>query len=116
MVYLSHFTHFQDVHDKHIAMCRGLKHSPQADRMPNPKKGEDIYKFKNWKCRMQVSYYFIADFEAMPIIHISQAMDAIKNTKKVQEHIPCSYSYIKVQYNGISEPQKIYAEKNAEKY
>ena len=50
-----------------MAMCREIKYSPQADKMPNSKKGEDIYKFKNWKRYMQVPYYFIADFEAMPI-------------------------------------------------
>jgi hypothetical protein len=38
-----HFTHQQEIHDKHIAMCRGLKKTPQADRMPTEKKGNDIY-------------------------------------------------------------------------
>ena len=76
-----------------MAMCRGIKHSPQADRMPNPKKGEDIFKFKNWKRRMQVPYYFIADFEAMPITLSSQALEALKKTKKIQEHIP-AHSHI----------------------
>src|SRR3989440_6157433 len=35
---ISHFTHLKSEHDKHMAMCRGIKHSPQADRMPNPKR------------------------------------------------------------------------------
>ncbi|GET52572.1 hypothetical protein RIR_jg8933.t2 [Rhizophagus irregularis DAOM 181602=DAOM 197198] len=51
---ISHFTHQQEIHDKHVAICRGLKKTPQADRMPSVKKGNDIYEFKNWKRRMQV--------------------------------------------------------------
>ena len=35
---ISHFTHQQDVHDKHVAMCQGIKASPQRDVMPNEKK------------------------------------------------------------------------------
>ncbi|GET51959.1 hypothetical protein RIR_jg3733.t4 [Rhizophagus irregularis DAOM 181602=DAOM 197198] len=62
---ISHFTHQQEIHDKHVAICRGLKKTPQADRMPSVKKGNDIYEFKNWKRRMQVPYYFVADFEAL---------------------------------------------------
>jgi len=82
--------------------------------MPNPKKGEDIFKFKNWKRRMQVPYYFIADFEAMPITLPSQALEALKKTKKIQEHIPCSFSYTKIRYDGVSEASKMYVGKNAE--
>jgi hypothetical protein len=44
---ISHFIHQQEIHDKHIAMCKGLKKTPQADRMPSEKKGNDIYQFKN---------------------------------------------------------------------
>jgi len=82
--------------------------------MPNPKKGKDIFKFKNWKRRMQVPYYFIADFEAMPITLPSQALEALKKTKKIQEHIPCSFSYTKIRYDGVSEASKMYVGKNAE--
>src|SRR2546423_13137882 len=97
-----------------MAMCRGIKHSPQADRMLNPKKGEDIFKFKNWKHRMQVPYYFIADFEAIPITLPSQALDILKKTKKIQEHISCSFKYIKICYDWVSEAPKKYVRKNAE--
>ncbi|PKC76154.1 hypothetical protein RhiirA1_447912 [Rhizophagus irregularis] len=92
---ISHFTHNQEIHDKHMAICQGIKHSPQADRMPNPKKGENVYQFKNWKRRMQVPYYFVADFEAIlkPIINENH----INKTKKIQEHIPCSFAYMKIQ-------------------
>ncbi|GET63893.1 hypothetical protein RIR_jg29813.t2 [Rhizophagus irregularis DAOM 181602=DAOM 197198] len=62
---ISHFTHQQEIHDKHVAICQGLKKTPQANRMPSVKKGNDIYEFKNWKRRMQVPYYFVADFEAL---------------------------------------------------
>src|SRR5256886_6534967 len=79
---ISHFTHLKSEHDKHMAMYRGIKHSPQADRMPNPKKGEDIFKFKNWKRRMQVPYYFIADFEAMPI---NSPITGLRSIKENQE-------------------------------
>uniref|UniRef100_U9TEB2 Uncharacterized protein n=1 Tax=Rhizophagus irregularis (strain DAOM 181602 / DAOM 197198 / MUCL 43194) TaxID=747089 RepID=U9TEB2_RHIID len=108
---ISHFTHNQEIHDKHMAICRGIKHSPQADRMPNPKKGENVYQFKNWKRRMQVPYYFVADFEAIlkPIINENH----INKTKKIQEHIPCSFAYMKIRYDGQSYPEKIYVEHNA---
>src|SRR5207248_4146732 len=96
-----------------MAMCQGIKHSPQANRMPNPKKGEDIFKFKNLKRRMQVPYYFIADFEAMPITLPSQALEALKKTKKIQEHILYSFSYTKIRYDGVSEASKMYVRKNA---
>ncbi|CAB4445023.1 unnamed protein product [Rhizophagus irregularis] len=80
---ISHFTHQQEIHDKHVAICRGLKKTPQADRMPSVKKGNDKYEFKNWKRRMQVPYYFVADFEAL------------------------------VRYDGVSESQKIFTGENA---
>ena len=94
-----------------MAICRGIKHSPQADRMPNEDKGEDIFQFKNWKHRMQVPYYFVADFEA--ILKPIESKDATKKTKKIQEHKPCSFSYVKVRYDGHSYPEKIYLGLNA---
>ena len=63
---------------------------------------------------MQVPYYFIADFEVMLITLLSQALDVLKKTKKVQEHIPCSFSYTKIRYDGVSEASKMYVGKNAE--
>ncbi|CAB4413320.1 unnamed protein product [Rhizophagus irregularis] len=110
---ISHFTHQQEIHDKHVAICRGLKKTPQADRMPLVKKGNDIYEFKNWKRRMQVPYYFVADFEALVMDTPPTDADKDKKTRKVQEQIPCSYSYIKVRYDGISESQKIFTGENA---
>jgi hypothetical protein len=94
-------------------MCRGLKKTPQADRMPSEKKGNDIYQFKNWKRRMQVPYYFVADFEALVIDITPKEEDKEKKTKKVQEQIPCSYSYVKVRYDGVSELQRIFTGKDA---
>ncbi|GBC28037.2 hypothetical protein RIR_jg2311.t1 [Rhizophagus irregularis DAOM 181602=DAOM 197198] len=85
---ISHFTHQQEIHDKHVAICRGLKKTPQADRMPSVKKGNDIYEFKNWKRRMQVPYYFVADFEALVMDIPPTDEDKDKKTKKVQEQIP----------------------------
>ncbi|PKY62756.1 hypothetical protein RhiirA4_489812, partial [Rhizophagus irregularis] len=110
---ISHFTHQQEIHDKHVAICRGLKKTPQADRMPSVKKGNDIYEFKNWKRRMQVPYYFVADFEALVMDTPPTDADKDKKTRKVQEQIPCSYSYIKVRYDGVSESQKIFTGENA---
>jgi hypothetical protein len=110
---ISHFTHQQEIHDKHIAMCRGLKKTPQADRMPTEKKGNDIYQFKNWKRRMQVPYYFVADFEALIMDIAPKEENKKKKTKKVQEQAPCSYSYIKVRYDGVSELQRIFTGKDA---
>ena len=60
---------------------------------------------------MQVPYYFIADFEAMPITLPLQALEALKKTKKVQEYIPCSFSYTKIRYDGVSEASKMYVRK-----
>ncbi|GET66267.1 hypothetical protein RIR_jg37682.t5 [Rhizophagus irregularis DAOM 181602=DAOM 197198] len=110
---ISHFTHQQEINDKYVAICRGLKKTPQADRMPSVKKGNDIYEFKNWKRRMQVPYYFVADFEALVMDIPPTDEDKDKKTKKVQEQIPCSYSYIKVRYDGVSESQKIFTGENA---
>ncbi|GBC28027.2 hypothetical protein RIR_jg2302.t1 [Rhizophagus irregularis DAOM 181602=DAOM 197198] len=110
---ISHFTHQQEIHDKHVAICRGLKKTPQADRMPSVKKGNDIYEFKNWKRHMQVPYYFVADFEALVMDIPPTDEDKDKKTKKVQEQIPYSYSYIKVRYDGVSESQKIFTGENA---
>jgi len=110
---ISHFTQQQEIHNKHIAICRGLKKTPQADRMPSDKKGNAVYKFKNRERRMQVPYYFVADFEALVIDIPPTDADKDKKTKKVQEQIPCSYSYIKVRYDGVSESQKIFTGENA---
>ncbi|GET55429.1 uncharacterized protein LOC114539626 [Rhizophagus irregularis DAOM 181602=DAOM 197198] len=100
-----------------IFVCRcnmsRIKENPQADRMPSVKKGNDIYEFKNWKRRMQVPYYFVADFEALVMDIPPTDEDKDKKTKKVQEQIPCSYSYIKVRYDGVSESQKIFTGENA---
>ena len=64
---------------------------------------------------MQVPYYFTADFETMPMTLPSQAIDTLKNTKKLQEHtIPCSYSYTKIRYDGVSEKPKIFVGPNAD--
>jgi hypothetical protein len=110
---VSHFTHIQEKHNNHIAICRGIKKTPQADRMPSDEAGNDLYEFKNWKRRMQVPYYFIADFEALVITKPSEAIDILKKTKKIQEQVPCSYSYVKVRYDGVAEPQKIFVGENA---
>ncbi|GET54115.1 hypothetical protein RIR_jg31686.t2 [Rhizophagus irregularis DAOM 181602=DAOM 197198] len=99
-----------------IALCIWMMQrvkTPQADRMPSVKKGNNIYEFKNWKRRMQVPYYFVADFEALVMDIPPTDEDKDKKTKKVQEQIPCSYSYIKVRYDGVSESQKIFTGKNA---
>jgi hypothetical protein len=107
---LSHFTHQQEIHEKHIEMCQGLKKNPQADRMPSEKKGNNTYYFKNWKRRMPVPYYFTA-------LNIPKedkdGKDLNKKTNKVAEQIPCSYSYIKVRYDGATERQKIFVGENA---
>src|SRR5918912_1300806 len=105
---VSHFTHDQKIHEEHVTSCREIKASPQRDIMPNQKKGNNIYKFKNWKRRMQVPYYIIADFEALvKEVDGDPNTDASgKNTKKHQEYIPCSYSYIKVHYDGYSYPER----------
>jgi hypothetical protein len=39
--------------------------------------------------------------------------DKEKKTKKVQEQVLCSYSYVKVRYDGVSEPQRIFTGKDA---
>jgi hypothetical protein len=54
-----HFTHQQEIHDKYIAMCRGLKKTPQADRMPSEMLGGNIYEFDKWNQCKQVPYYLL---------------------------------------------------------
>jgi hypothetical protein len=49
---------------------------------------------------MQVPYYFVADFEALVMDIIPKEEDKEKKTKKVQEQVLCSYSYVKVRYDG----------------
>ncbi|GET65032.1 hypothetical protein RIR_jg2764.t3 [Rhizophagus irregularis DAOM 181602=DAOM 197198] len=85
---ISHFTHQQEIHDKHVAICRGLKKTPQADRMPSVKKGNDIYEFKNWKRRMQVPYYFVADFEALVMDIPPTDEDKDKKPRKYKSKSP----------------------------
>jgi hypothetical protein len=60
---------------------------------------------------MQVPYYFVADFEALIMDIAPKEEDKEKKTKKVQEQISCSYSYVKVRYDGVSEPQRIFTGK-----
>jgi hypothetical protein len=110
---ISHFTHQQEIYNKHVKMCRGLKKTPQADRMPSKILGGNIYEFNNWNRRMQVPYYFVADFKALVIDITLKEEDKEKKTKKVQEQVPCSYSYIKVRYDGVSELQRIFTGKDA---
>jgi hypothetical protein len=47
---------------------------------------------------MQVPYYFVANFKALVMDITPKKEDKEKKTKKVQEQVPCSYSYIKVRY------------------
>jgi hypothetical protein len=110
---ISHFTHQQEIHDKHVKMCRGLKKTPQANRMPSEMLGGNIYEFDNWNRRMQVPYYFVADFEALVMDIAPKEEEKEKKTKKVQEQVPCSYSYVKVRYDGVSELQRIFTGKDA---
>ena len=81
--------------------------------MPNKNKGEDIYKFKNWKRRMPVPYYFTADFECFT--PENDNVDKTNKTKKVQTHIPNSYKFIKIRYDGVSEPPRRYMGEDADK-
>jgi hypothetical protein len=62
---------------------------------------------------MQVPYYFVADFKALVMDIAPKEEDKEKKTKKVQKQVPCSYSYIKVRYDGVSELQRIFTEKDA---
>jgi hypothetical protein len=94
-------------------MCRGLKKTPQADRMPSKILDGNIYEFENWNRRMQVPYYFVADFEALVMDIAPKEEEKEKKTKKVQEQVPCSYSYVKVRYDGVSELQRIFTGKDA---
>ncbi|RGB22303.1 hypothetical protein C1646_776315 [Rhizophagus diaphanus] len=65
-----------------ITICYRLKKTPQADRMPSNEKGNAVYMFKKRKCRMQVPYYFVADFEALVMDIPPTDADKDKKTKK----------------------------------
>jgi hypothetical protein len=107
-----HFTHQQEIHDKHVKMCKGLKKTSQADRMPSDMLGGNIYEFNNWNRRMH-PYYFVADFKALVMDIAPKEENKEKKTKKDQKQVPCSYSYVKVRYDGVSEPQRIFTGKDA---
>jgi hypothetical protein len=62
---------------------------------------------------MQVPYYFVADFETLVMDITLKEEEKEKKTKKVQEQVPCSYSYVKVRYDGVSELQRIFTGKDA---
>ncbi|GET67002.1 uncharacterized protein LOC111108966 [Rhizophagus irregularis DAOM 181602=DAOM 197198] len=105
---ISHFTHQQEIHDKHVAICRGLKKTPQADRMPSVKKGNDIYEFKNWKRRMQVPYYFVADFEALykskspAHTRILRLKQSVMNSENPMEMMPLTTQEQARRYRGAA--------------
>jgi hypothetical protein len=61
----------------------------------------------------EVPYYFVADFEALVMDIAPKEKDKEKKTKKVQEQVPCLYSYVKVKYDGVSESQRIFTGKDA---
>jgi hypothetical protein len=62
---------------------------------------------------MQVPYYFVADFEEALVMDIAPKEDKKKKIKKVQKQVLCSYSYVKVRYDGVSELQRIFTGENA---
>jgi hypothetical protein len=62
---------------------------------------------------MQVLYYFVADFKALVMDIAPKEEDKEKKTKKIQEQIPCSYAYVKVRYDEVSELQRIFTGKDA---
>ena len=110
---LLHVTQQKEIHDNHLEICRGIKKNPQADRMPTEKNGGNIYKFKNWKRRMQVPYHIVADFEALARVLSKEEINQLKKTHKIEEQEACSYLYVKVRYDGVYEPLKLYVGKNA---
>jgi hypothetical protein len=62
---------------------------------------------------MQVPYYFVANFKALIMDIAPKEEDKEKKTKKVQEQVLCSYSYVKVRYDGVSELQRMFTGKDA---
>jgi hypothetical protein len=61
--------------------------------MPSKILGGNIYEFDNWNRRMQVPYYFVADFKALVMDIAPKEEEKEKKTKKVQEQVLCLYLY-----------------------
>ncbi|GET65611.1 uncharacterized protein LOC114537920 [Rhizophagus irregularis DAOM 181602=DAOM 197198] len=69
---ISHFTHQQEIHDKHVAICRGLKKTPQADRMPSMK--TKIRKPRKYKSKSPAHTRILRNpMEMMPLTTQEQA-------------------------------------------
>ena len=78
-----------------------------------PKKVKnDTLKFKNFRKKMKVPFVIYADFKTI----LKKILDRSKtNTKKLQEHVVCGYSYI-VACDGQSQPPMVYRGEDANKH
>ncbi len=106
---LGHVTLDKKKHEEHMEDCLKVSKSPQKTE-PAKEKNKVYYPYQ-LKKRMFVPYHIVADFEAI------LAKIKVKKGKgeKYQKHIPCSYSYTKVRYDGVSEPKKEYIGEDAAK-
>ena len=88
------------------------KQRSTTERVESAKVENKVYYPYKIKKRMFVPYKIYADFEAI--------LENIKEKKgkgeKYQKHIPCSYSFTKVKYDGAAEPRREYEGKDAAKH
>ena len=88
--------------EKHRADCRGISNTACRIEMPT----DPNLKFKDFKKQLPVPYVFYADFEALNV-KFDEPKESGK-TVKTGRHEVCSYGYIKVRYDGVTEPPKTY--------
>jgi hypothetical protein len=107
---LSHVTSDKNKHEIHIEDCLKVSKSPQ--RIESVKENNKVYFPFKLKKRMLVPYHFVSDNESI--------LKPIKVQKgkgeKFQHHIPCSYSYTKIRYDGYSETRKEFSGQDAAKH
>ena len=107
---ISHVTSDKEKHEAHMENC--LKVSKSLQKAVPANEGNKIYYPYQLKKRMFVPYHIVADFEAI----LKKIKEKKGKGEKYQKHIPCSYSYTKVRYDGVAEPRKEYIGEDAAKH
>ena len=92
----------EDLLEAHKPECRGIGQT--VVRVEMPEEGKNRLAFQNHHKQLP-AHYIYADFEALTTTVEGPELDPIKsNTQRTQHHAACSYSYIVVRCDGLTEP------------
>jgi len=104
-------TQYEKVMQRHEEDCKGIDQSPCKVIMPPP---GDTIRFKNIRKQLKAPFICYCDFECLNVpVHSSVANSTA--TKKLTNHVPCSFSYVVVKFDGTAKEPVLYRAKDRAK-